>query len=115
MSVSDDVASESRPAKLVRDKIPQMVRASGEEPITSIADDIEYRQLLRLKLVEEVEEFVVSDDVEELADVLEVVRALVAVLGTEFDQLEQIRDHKASKRGGFSQRIVWHGNRPKLT
>ncbi|KAB1925840.1 nucleoside triphosphate pyrophosphohydrolase [Micromonospora noduli] len=109
------MARASRPAKLVRDKIPQLVRASGEEPITSIADDTEYRRLLRLKLREEVEEFVASDDVEELADVLEVVRALVVDLGTEFDTLEQIRDHKAANRGGFSQRIVWYGNRPKLT
>ena len=106
------VTSASGRAKLVRDKIPQIARANGEDPIISIADEIQYRELLRLKLIEEVEEFVASDDVEELADVLEVIRALVVELGTDPEWLERIREQKASTRGGFSQRIVWYGNRP---
>jgi predicted house-cleaning noncanonical NTP pyrophosphatase (MazG superfamily) len=86
-------------SKLVRDRIPQIIRADGAEPATCTAGPEEYRSRLRDKLGEEV------------ADVLEVVRALAADLGVDVDQLEKIRQTKASERGGFADRIVWRGNR----
>src|SRR6266540_2923453 len=97
-------------AKLVRDKIPQIIRDTGAEPVTRVADVEEYRKLLRAKLVEEVEEFLSSDDPNELADVLEVLLALAGDLGVDQDQLEKLRRAKAFERGGFSNRIVWSGN-----
>jgi predicted house-cleaning noncanonical NTP pyrophosphatase (MazG superfamily) len=96
--------------KLVRDKIPDVIRASGVEPRTRVADDAEYRRLLRDKLVEEVGEFLDSDDPAELADVFEVVLALAATLGVDCDGLEALRSRKLVERGGFGQRIVWLGN-----
>ena len=58
--------------KLVRDKIPEIIRSKGVEPITYVADAEEYAARLRDKLAEEVEEFIASDnDPEELADILE--------------------------------------------
>ncbi len=96
--------------KLVRDKIPQLIRDTGGEPVVRIADAEEYRGLLRAKLVEEVEEFLASDDPNELADVLEVLLALAGDLGVDQDQLEKLRRAKAFERGGFSNRIVWSGN-----
>lgn len=98
--------------KLVRDYIPQIVRATGQEPIIEVADEALYRQLLRTKLLEEAHEFIASDDIEELADVLEVVQALVLQLGADPERLEQIRKNKARDRGGFSLRLVWKGNLP---
>jgi predicted house-cleaning noncanonical NTP pyrophosphatase (MazG superfamily) len=100
-----------RKAKLVRDKIPQIVRDRGDEPLVRVADVAEYRDLLRDKLAEEVEEFLASDDdPEELADVLEVLVALAADLGVDRDHLEKLRAAKALERGGFADRIVWSGN-----
>src|SRR5713226_85246 len=62
------------PGKLVRDKIPDIIRSKGAEPIIRVADGSEYQFLLRSKLVEEVEEFLASDDdPEELADILQML------------------------------------------
>jgi len=97
-------------AKLVRDKIPQIIRDTGAEPVVAIADAEEYRGLLRAKLVEEVEEFLASDDPNELADVLEVLLALAGELGVDRDQLEKLRTAKVFERGAFGDRIVWSGN-----
>lgn len=99
-----------RQEKLVRDKIPDIIRASGTEPLIRIADPSEYRDLLRAKLSEEVQEFLDSDqdvDVEELADILEVVFALAERAGISRGGLEDIRVAKAEARGGFTQRVVW--------
>jgi predicted house-cleaning noncanonical NTP pyrophosphatase (MazG superfamily) len=99
--------------KLVRDKIPQIIRAQGGEPIVRIAEAAEYRALLRAKLAEEVGEVLAADDADapgELADVLEVVLALAADLGMNARQMESLRAAKAAERGGFAGRIVWSGN-----
>ena len=95
--------------KLVRDKIPQIIRAQGGEPIVRIAEVGEYRELLRSKLVE----VATADDAhapEELADVLEVVLALAADLGLDAGGLEKLRAAKAADRGSFTEQIVWCGN-----
>lgn len=100
--------------KLVRDRIPEIIRANGAEPVSYRADSAEYRRRLREKLVEELDEFLTAGDedaFEELADVLEVVYAIVADLGTDEAQLDSIREAKATKRGRFAERIVWTGIR----
>ncbi|MGW0954772.1 nucleoside triphosphate pyrophosphohydrolase [Streptomyces sp. NPDC001212] len=100
--------------KLVRDRIPQIIREGGAEPVIYTAGPEEYHGRLREKLGEEVAEFLAADAAaapEELADLLEVVRALAADLGVDADQLEKIREAKARERGGFAERIVWTGNR----
>ncbi|MFD9270766.1 hypothetical protein ACFWB1_23880 [Streptomyces goshikiensis] len=100
--------------KLVRDRIPQIIRADGAEPEVYVADPAEYRQRLRAKLTEEVAEYMEADETdapEELADVLEVAFALAVDLGVDPAQLEKIRAAKAEQRGGFAERIVWTGNR----
>ncbi|MFF9479560.1 nucleoside triphosphate pyrophosphohydrolase [Streptomyces sp. NPDC014733] len=104
----------STAGKLVRDRIPQIIRDEGAEPLVRTAGPEEYRSRLREKLGEEVAEFLAADEadaVEELADVLEVVRALAADLGVAPGQLEKIREAKARERGGFTERVVWTGNR----
>jgi predicted house-cleaning noncanonical NTP pyrophosphatase (MazG superfamily) len=100
-----------RQGKLVRDNIPQILRAKGLGPVTYTADAEEYGIRLREKLREEVEEFLASDsDPEELADILEVVYALAEQAGTDRQQLESLRAAKARERGGFAGRIIWTGN-----
>jgi predicted house-cleaning noncanonical NTP pyrophosphatase (MazG superfamily) len=97
--------------KLVRDKIPQIIRSKGQEPVIYTADTEEYCRRLRDKLREEVEEYLASDnDREELADILEVLYALARQAGTDQQQLEKLRAAKAEKRGGFADRIIWFCN-----
>ena len=99
--------------KLVRDKIPQIIRSKGREPVIYAASTEEYGARLRDKLREEVGEFLASDnDPEELADILEVLYALAGQAGTYRQQLEKLRAAKTDERGGFADRIIWSGNRP---
>jgi predicted house-cleaning noncanonical NTP pyrophosphatase (MazG superfamily) len=100
--------------KLVRDKIPEVIYFNGEIACVHIADDKEYSSLLRQKLREEVDEYLESGATEELADILEVLYALAAVLGLSENSLEELRLEKADARGRFLRRIVWHGSRPRL-
>jgi predicted house-cleaning noncanonical NTP pyrophosphatase (MazG superfamily) len=102
--------------KLVRDKIPQIIRSKGQEPIIYTADTEEYGIRLRDKLREEVEEYLASDnDREELADILEVLYALARQAGTDQHELEKLRAAKAEKRGGFADRIIWFRNQHTAT
>lgn len=92
--------------KLVRDKIPAIIKADAATPVTRILDDNEYRQELLAKLVEEAKELLESDgDISERADIAEVLRALDPVLGFSPDAIEKARGDKAAKRGGFEQKI----------
>ena len=96
--------------KLVRDKIPQIIEASGATPLTRILETEEYLSCLETKLDEEVQEFHESKSPEELADILEVVYALAEAHGCSREQLQQIFDAKHTARGGFKKRIYWMGN-----
>ncbi|MFF8603084.1 hypothetical protein ACF065_33650 [Streptomyces sp. NPDC015232] len=103
-----------RIGKLVRDRIPEIIRNEGAEPVTHVAGPQEYRARLRDKLREEVAEFLEADEEAapgELADVAEVLLALAADLGISPEQFEVLRAAKADERGGFAGRIVWTGNR----
>lgn len=98
--------------KLVRDRIPDIFRAEGLDPVIRMAGEEEYAVRLRDKLREEVEEFLASDDdPEELANILEVLHALARQIGVDPEQVEQLRAAKAAKAGGFSDRLIWSGNR----
>ena len=92
--------------KLVRDRIPEIVESSGKRAITRIADDAEYLSYLRRKLSEEVDEYMTSGDVEELADILEVILALGRQSGVSLSRLIEIADDKRRARGGFDGRIL---------
>lgn len=96
--------------KLVRDKIPEIIKQKGQVPITHIADDEEYLKELVKKLQEEIDEFKEEHDVEELADIIEIVHAISEFYGTSAEELERIRKEKAEKRGQFKKRIIWEGN-----
>jgi predicted house-cleaning noncanonical NTP pyrophosphatase (MazG superfamily) len=93
-------------SKLVRDNIPNIIRRSGRRPQTHIADQTEYDAKLKQKLEEEVQEFIASDNIEELADILDVINAIAESKNLETGELEKIRTVKAQKNGGFSQKII---------
>ena len=95
--------------KLVRDRIPEIMRAAGKEPKTHIADEEEYWKRLKEKLREEAAEFTADEKEEELADVFEVVRAIAEFKKFDLENIEAMREKKAKERGGFSKRIVLDG------
>ena len=95
--------------KLVRNKIPAIIRAQGMEPVTRIAGFAEYADLLRDKLAEETREFYDTGDRSELADMAEVLYAIAALAGVSRAELEWLRAAKEAERGGFSGRVVWSG------
>lgn len=95
--------------KLVRDRIPEIIENSGKKFTTKILDDDQYELELKKKLLEEMEEYQnASNDneaLEELADLLELMHALAKVHGASMEEVEKIRQDKASKRGGFEEKI----------
>ncbi|TDC45506.1 hypothetical protein E1281_30155 [Actinomadura sp. KC345] len=95
-----------RTEKLVRDRIPEIVRATGREPETRVAGPEEHGALLRAKLYEEAGEYAAGGDPAELSDLLEVVHALAASHGITPRELEEQRSAKAAERGGFSSHLV---------
>lgn len=94
--------------KLVRDGIPDIIRASGREPHTRRLNHAEFRQELLAKLVEEAAEAGEADEshlVEELGDVLEVLQALATDVGIPWSAVTAAADTKRARRGGFAGRI----------
>ena len=92
--------------KLVRDRIPEIIEASGKHCKTAILSEEEYLKLLDAKLDEELAEYHKDQNIEELADLLEVIRAAAIARGYTLEELENVRAKKAEKRGGFSRKIL---------
>ena len=95
--------------KLVRDKIPEIILKNGGKPEVKILDDLAYLENLNKKLLEECNEVVNAknneEELEELADVLEVIHSLIKALDISFDKVEKIRLEKKEKRGGFDSKL----------
>jgi len=92
--------------KLVRDRIPEIVRENDETPVTHVAEGEAYRERLREKLCEEAEEFRESGDPAELADVMEVLAAIREAEDLDAAEIERLREEKADERGGFADGVV---------
>lgn len=95
--------------KLVRDLIPDIIKAQGKNLKTEILDTDAYIRELRKKMEEEQSEYMSSttdaEAVEELADMLEVIYALAVVHGADEAELNELRTNKAEAKGGFKERI----------
>ena len=92
--------------KLVRDRIPEIIEASGKYCVTEILSDEAYLRLLDAKLDEELAEYHSDQNIEELADLLEVIYAAAMARGYTLEQLESVRAAKAEKRGAFANKIL---------
>lgn len=92
--------------KLIRDGIPAIIEKGGGSCRVRRLEPEEYRQRLEQKLDEELEEYLQSGQMEELADLLEVMMALVQARGESWQQLEAVRQEKRLQRGGFEQRLL---------
>lgn len=94
--------------KLVRDRIPELIQKSGYDYDMTTLSEAEYRQALRDKLLEEAQEVAEASDrelVHELADLLEVVAALMESYGIEDERVLLEQDHKRAEKGGFEHKI----------
>ena len=92
--------------KLVRDKIPDIINSEKNKKATfRIMEEKEYLKELNKKLMEEANEFIEKNDVEELADVMEVVISIMKEKNITWEQVEKIRKEKKENRGGFENKV----------
>ncbi len=92
--------------KLVRDRIPKIIENDNKTCEIEILSDERYLEMVDAKLDEELAEYHKDQNVEELADLLEVVYAAAEARGCSVEQLETIRVNKLKKRGGFKEKIL---------
>ena len=92
--------------KLVRDRIPQIIEKSGKIAVVETLESEEYKRLLDAKLGEELQEYLSDDNVEELADLVEVIYAILRYKDIDIDTFENIRLKKAAERGAFDMRLL---------
>jgi predicted house-cleaning noncanonical NTP pyrophosphatase (MazG superfamily) len=95
--------------KLVRNKIPQIIESKGKKFSAKVLNDKDYIKYLKEKAYEELDEYCAAETdgeaVEELADLLEVIRALASQHGFSIEEVEAVRKGKARKRGGFQEKV----------
>jgi predicted house-cleaning noncanonical NTP pyrophosphatase (MazG superfamily) len=89
--------------KIVRDKIPDILREKGLNPVVRVVTSVELDHFLRAKIVEEAQELLESGDSEEIVDILEVIDALIELRKTDRAMIELQRETKKLYRGGFKQ------------
>ena len=92
--------------KLVRDKIPEIIEADGRKCKTEILSEEAYLKMVDAKLDEELTEYHKDQNIEELADLLEVIYAAAQAKGYSVEELERVRVAKVEKRGAFKKRIL---------
>jgi predicted house-cleaning noncanonical NTP pyrophosphatase (MazG superfamily) len=99
--------------KLVRDKIPQIIKSKGKKFSTKVLNDKDYIKYLKEKAYEELDEYCAAETdgeaVEELADLLEVIRAFAKQHGSSLEEVEAVRIEKAEKRGEFQEKVFLIG------
>ena len=91
--------------KLVRDNIPDIIKKNGATPIVRILDDEEYFKELNRKLKEELNEYLDGNDIEELADLYEVMLAILDYKKMSLMEFDIIRKMKVEQRGAFKNKI----------
>ncbi len=91
--------------KLVRDRIPEIIASTGDKYKIRTLSDAEYIEMLDEKLDEELKEYHEDKNIEELADILEVLYAVVKARGYTIDELEETRLKKREERGGFDEKV----------
>lgn len=91
--------------KLVRDLIPEIIEKAGKTCDVETLTNEKYLEMLDAKLDEELVEYHKDQNIEELADLMEVIQACAVARGSSVAELEQVRAKKAEKRGGFKNKI----------
>ena len=92
--------------KLIRDRIPKIIEAQGKISVTKTLSDEDYLTMVDAKLDEELAEYHADQNIEELADLLEVIYAAAEARGYTREQLEKVRSEKEAKRGAFRKKLL---------
>lgn len=92
--------------KLIRDQIPAIIEVSGKKADIEVLNDADYLRALNDKLQEELNEYNEEQDINELADLVEVIYAIVKQQGYSLEAFEQIRSKKKEERGGFEKKLL---------
>ena len=92
--------------KLIRDRIPEIIAKNGQTARVRVLTDEEYLTKLDEKLGEELAEYLADGNIEELADLLEVIYAAALARGTTAEQLDAICRKKAEERGAFAEKLL---------
>jgi len=92
--------------KLIRDRIPEIIEVTGNKAIVETLDKDTFQKYLNIKLKEEMEEYLEEGSIEELADLVEVVYAILDCKGVSREEFERVRVAKADKRGAFKNRLL---------
>lgn len=97
--------------KLIRDKIPEIIAAKGEEANMRVLDEAEFLKALENKLLEEVQEMrqKEADKKMELADIYEVLDALIQAYGFSKEEIMALKEKKRLERGGFEKKLFLEG------
>ncbi len=92
--------------KLVRDKIPNNINSQkGKKAKYRVMDDEEYLRELNKKVLEEASEFIEANDIEELADVIEVIESIMRAKGITWNEVRKVQQTKREIKGGFASRL----------
>lgn len=91
--------------KLVRDRIPAIITKDNKKAITKILNDEDYLTELNRKIQEEVKEYSESNNIEELADIVEVIYGILEAKNISLEEFENVRKSKVQKRGAFKEKI----------
>ncbi len=92
--------------KLIRDKIPEIISNDGKKAVTRVLSDKEYLAYLNKKLLEETNEYLESFSLEELADLQEVINAIIKAKGSSLQEFDGLREKKRSSNGGFDKKLL---------
>ena len=92
--------------KLIRDKIPEIIEKSGRRCKTEVLSDEECLRYLNKKLLEEANEYLESEEIEELADLEEVLRAILKLRSVSYEEFEELRNKKSDERGSFDKKLL---------
>ncbi|MEZ7890506.1 MAG: nucleoside triphosphate pyrophosphohydrolase [Candidatus Wallbacteria bacterium] len=91
--------------KIVRDKIPDIIRNEKRNCNIKILSDKDAVNLLSQKILEEADEFLKEPSKEEMADIFEILHSIIKKYNWTYDEIEKIRINKANKNGSFDKNI----------